>query len=93
MHEDAGLKNIFIDSNVFAAGTVQQIMKGKDFDRALESYKMLEEVLLKPFFLQFLSWCEKHSVNLPNELSTEIKDLDVVFSLYYNKSCTSFKHE
>jgi len=42
LYEDAGLKNILIDSNVFAAGTVQQIMKGKDFDRALESYKMLK---------------------------------------------------
>ena len=87
LYEDAGLKNILIDSNVFAAGTVQQIMKGKDFDRALESYKMLEEVLLKRFFIQFNVWCEEKSFDV-SHFTTELESLDIAFSLYLQKTNT-----
>ena len=59
LYGDAGLRHLLRDSGVFAAGTVQQILSGKDFDRGLYAMKILDEVLYGQFFRQFILWCGK----------------------------------
>ena len=45
LYGDAGLQNLLCDSDVYATGSVQQIISGKDFDRAVMAYKLVEETL------------------------------------------------
>ena len=58
LYGDAGLNQLLHESGVFAAGTVQQMLSGKDLDRALYAMKLLDEALNIHFFAQFQSWCD-----------------------------------
>ena len=58
LYGDAGLQNLLCDSDVYATGSVQQIISGKDFHRAVMAYKLVEETLYRRFFLQFKKWLE-----------------------------------
>ena len=59
LYGDAGLRQFLCDSDVYAAGSVQQIMSGKDFDRALMAYKLVDETLYRRFFRQFREWSKQ----------------------------------
>lgn len=71
------MRQLLQDSGVFAAGTVQQILQGKDFDRGLYALKLLDEVLYCQFLHQFNVWCEK------NNLAVSTKVLDQIFEVQH----------
>ena len=43
LYADAGLYNLLVECGVFAARTVDHMLSGKDFDRAIYGLKFLEE--------------------------------------------------
>ena len=49
MYGDAGLKQLILESGVFAAGSVQMILTVKDFDRASYVLKLVHEALSTRF--------------------------------------------
>ena len=59
LYGDAGLRQLLCDSDVYAAGSVPQILTGKDFDRALMAYKLVDETLYGRFFQQFRNWTKQ----------------------------------
>ena len=59
LYGDAGLRQLLCDSDVYAAGSVPQILSGKDFDRALMAYKLVDETLYRRFFQQFRNWTKQ----------------------------------
>ena len=65
LYGDAGLKQLLQDSGVFAPGTNQQTMSGRDFDRGIYALKFVDEVLHSRFSLQFKQWCEQKDIILP----------------------------
>ena len=65
LYRDAGLKNLLHESGVFAPGTVNQMLSGTDFDRALYGLKLVEEVLAKRFLIQFKVWCIDNGKTIP----------------------------
>lgn len=69
LYGDAGLRQLLQESGVFAAGTTQQILSGKDFDRATYAMKLVDEVLTSQFLKNFSMWCEEKGVLMPNEVS------------------------
>ena len=50
---DAGLCQLLHESSVFAAGSVQKILAGKEFDRALCALKLVDEALVARFLSHF----------------------------------------
>ena len=70
LYGDAGLKYLLIDSEVFAAGTVQQMLQGKDFDRGLYAFKLVDEVLNNQFYKMFKAWCDKSEKIIPENFLT-----------------------
>ena len=60
LYGNAGLEQLLQDSGVFAAGTVQQILNGRDFDRGLYAMKLLDEVLYAQLLKEFQLWCNKY---------------------------------
>ena len=68
LYGDAGLRQLLQDSGVFAVGTTQQILAGRDFDRAVYSLKLTDEVLNSRFLMNFQKWCEEKGIVIPNEV-------------------------
>ena len=75
LYGDAGLSNLLHESGVFAMGTVNQIMLGKDFDRSIYAFKLIDEVLHYNFFKNFQAWCTTRNVSLPETVTDELKEL------------------
>ena len=53
LYGDAGLHELLFESDVFVKGGVQQILTGKDFERALREFKLVDEALNIRFIVQF----------------------------------------
>ena len=68
IYGDAGLKDLLVESGVFAKLTAGHILSGKDFDRALRACIMIDEVLNRRFYLQFNNWIINNSKYLPTDL-------------------------
>ena len=65
----AGLKQLLHESGVYAAVSVQQMMSGKDFDRALRGLRLVDEALNRRFILQFNIWCQEMNHPILSEVS------------------------
>jgi hypothetical protein len=53
---DCGLKDILVDSSVYAAGTVDQMMCGKQFNRAVRALILVYEALRSLWLSAFFQW-------------------------------------
>ena len=65
---------------VYAAGTAAHILVGKDFDRGMEACKMLEEVLLTQFYIQFKAWCTTNGIDIPLSITDGIEEVNKAFN-------------
>ena len=77
LYGDAGLKNLLIVSEVFAAGTVQQMLQGKYFDRGLYAFILVDEVLNNQFYKMFKAWCDQSEKIIPEDFLTSIEELKI----------------
>ena len=53
LYGEIGLKELLYESDVFAKGTADHILSGKDFDRASRAVLMVDEVLHRQLFENF----------------------------------------
>ena len=80
LYGDAGLLQLLHESGVYAPGTAQYILSGKDFDRAVRSLKIVDEVLEQRFMHQFHIWCEQNQRQFLDELKQSLDKLDQSFA-------------
>ena len=80
LYGDAGIKELLQDSGVFAGGTTQQILAGRDVDRAMYAFRLTDEVLNYRFVMQFRRWCEEKGVLLPSQLHDVLANMAFSFS-------------
>ena len=59
---DGGLKDLLVDSSVYAAGTVDQMLNGKEFNRATRAFVLAYEALSVSWLSAFFSWCNKNDL-------------------------------
>ena len=81
LYGSAGLQHLLSDSGVFAVGTAQHILRGKDFDCGMYAMKLIDEVLHTQFLKQFLIWCQARKVKIPNEFTNLLDNLQVKCNL------------
>jgi len=63
--QDAGLRDICIESGILAEGSVSGVMDGKMYNRAVRVHKYIYEALMRLIWNQFIPWVsEKHPDNL-----------------------------
>ena len=86
LYGDAGLLRLLHESGVYAPATAQQILLGRDFDRALRALKLVHEVL-GIFFHQFRKWCILQERTIPSEVHDKLKELEQL--LVYPQIATS----
>ncbi|KAI8521965.1 hypothetical protein Bbelb_017190 [Branchiostoma belcheri] len=63
--QDAGLRDIAIESGVIAEGSVSGVMDGRRYNRAVRFHKLMYEALLRLAWSGFLSWIHhNHTENV-----------------------------
>ena len=77
IYGDAGLKGMMVESDVFAKLTAEHILSGKYFDRALRAILIIDEVLSRRFFLQFVQWAKESSHQISPVLLEKLDGLDI----------------
>ena len=55
----AGLRELLVDSGVYAGCTVDQILIGKQFNRGIRAYTLVYEVLMTLWLSAFFKWCSE----------------------------------
>ncbi|CAG2186814.1 unnamed protein product [Mytilus edulis] len=66
---DGGLTDLFVDSGVYAAGTVDQMLSGKQFNRSVRGLTLVYEATMSLWLSSFFDWCgsNSHLENIPDE--------------------------
>ena len=59
LHVWAGLMDFIVDSGVYAASTADQMLAGKQFNRALRGLTLAYETLVAMKLAAFVAWCER----------------------------------
>ncbi|CAC5358418.1 unnamed protein product [Mytilus coruscus] len=59
---DGGLKDLLVDSSVYASGTVDQMLNGKEFNRAVRALTLAFEALYVSLLSAFFKWCVEKDV-------------------------------
>lgn len=76
IYDDAGLKQLMVECDVFARLTADHILSDKDFDRALRAIIMIDEVLNNRFLFQLSACAERNSKLIPPNLLQRIGALE-----------------
>ena len=56
---DGGLRDLLVDSDVYAGSTADLMLAGKQFHRAIRGMTLLYEALSQLLLSAFFDWCEK----------------------------------
>ena len=56
--QDAGLKNIIIESGIVVEGSVAGVMDGKHYSRGVRTHKSLYEAFLRIAWKGFIPWMQ-----------------------------------
>jgi hypothetical protein len=80
LYGDAGLQHLLHESGVYAPGSAQHILSGKDFDRALRALKLVDEALSCRFMHQFNQWRGERGMVIPDQFGQLLVKLDKSFS-------------
>lgn len=75
LYEDAGLLSLLHESSVYAPGTAQHILSGKDFDRALRALRLVDEALNQRFMKHFKNWCNNKTIDFPEAVNKRFSQL------------------
>ncbi|XP_052278058.1 uncharacterized protein LOC127876693 [Dreissena polymorpha] len=90
LYGDAGLKQLLIDSGTYAPATVNNILLGKDFDRALTAFKLVDEALYNRLLINFDAWCAKNNKNMASEVRMMLSDFRSMPTDTYAESLDRF---
>ena len=58
--QDAGLRDVIIESGVIAKGSVSGVLEGRTYNRAIRCHKLMFEALNRLALIGFNSWTDEH---------------------------------
>ena len=58
--QDAGLKDLCIESGIVAEGSVSALLKGRSYNRAIRVHKLAYEALMRVAWRGFQPWVDEH---------------------------------
>ncbi|CAH1248853.1 Hypp8457 [Branchiostoma lanceolatum] len=80
--QDAGLRDICIESGVIAEGSVTGVLEGRKYNRAIRFHKLMYEALQRLVWKDFLEWIGQSRVK-----KEFVKDFFVSLKPLYNDVC------
>ena len=78
--EDAGLRDLAVESGIVAEGSITSVLSGKQYNRGVRLHKLLYEALLRLAWKGFYSWLEERQTPYRihcgemNRLITELRE-------------------
>jgi hypothetical protein len=80
---DGGLKDVIVDSSVYAAGTVDRMLNGKEFDRAVRALTLTYEALSVSWLGAFFRWCFENNFmkSFPERYWSCLSEVVLIFNL------------
>ena len=85
---DGGLKDIFIESQTVAEGSISGVIDGKHYNRGVRAHKYLYEALMRLAWAEFMRWLETSD---PNHHITVVSFLEQVDTLASNLKQEGFE--
>ena len=61
-HEESGLEDMLIESDIYGSNTINHVMKGKSYNRGVRAHKLLREALERVRWKAFGVWTESQSM-------------------------------
>ncbi|KAG0725964.1 hypothetical protein GWK47_004497 [Chionoecetes opilio] len=58
MFGDAGLRDVAVESGVIAEGSINRVLEGKQYNRAVRLHKLMYEALMRIIWKGFQVWIE-----------------------------------
>ena len=55
------------------------MLAGKDFDRTMHGFKLVDEALSTRFYKSFVKWCVKKDITFPTTFATLLSDLEMAY--------------
>ena len=95
--KDAGLRDVAVESAVIAEGSIEAVLEGRQYNRAVRLHKIIYEALQRLIWKGFYSWIEtNHSEDSQRLQETHNKFTDLQKTLteeqfehvFKNESCT-----
>ena len=72
---DGGLRDLLVESGVYASNTVDQMLNGKQFHRSVRGLILSYEALMQLLLSEFLKWCSLEPTRrIPEEMCDHLKD-------------------
>ena len=62
---DAGLRDILIESRIVAEGSVNGVLVGKQYNRAVSGHKCVCEALMQLAWQEFITWLDDRGNQAP----------------------------
>ena len=93
LYGDAGLKNLLFESDVYAKGTADHILSGKDYDRAMRALLMVDEVLQRRFFVQLKHWMERNTKEITGRVLEAINEMSKCLYAVNEEALMSLENE
>lgn len=75
--QDAGLRDLCVESGVVAQGSVAGIMEGRKYNRAVRLHKLVYEALLHLVWKGFLPWLETTNIDDMVHLEESLRVIDI----------------
>ena len=72
-----GLRDILIDSDVYAYASVNQMLSGKQYKRAVRGLTFVYEAMMRYLMISFFKWCEQKAHTIYIELWNKLLDVQV----------------
>jgi len=73
--QDAGLRDVIVESGVIAEGSVAGVLEGRTYNRAVRFHKLMYEALNRLAWMGSNSWIEEHHKEKKPTLDTFLKGL------------------
>ena len=88
--QDAGLRDLCVESGVIAEGSVSGVLDGRRYNRAVRCHKLMYEALMRLAWKGFQSWVEE---NHPDKRGTVDVFFDSLDELYENTCANEFEEK
>ena len=87
-HQNFGLEDVLIESEVYAPGSVMALMKGKSYNRVVRAHKLAMEGLFRLMWQSFLHWLNDGGLESQEKIVDEERITDSIKSL-----CLAFQNQ
>ena len=78
MFGDAGLRDLAVESGVIAEGSINKVLEGKQYNRAVRFHKLMYEALMRLLWKGFQTWLTDEQHEDPLRLNSTMQALQAI---------------